>query len=272
MASLAGWWPMFVVVLVGILYAEGLRSAAARGRPYPKPRAVAFAGGLAAVAVALGGPVEAYADVLLSVHMAQHLLLTLVAAPLLALGAPVSLALRSSVPVRRPVLAVVRSRPARVLAHPLVAWVAFGAGMFAVHFTALYEAALASPWIHALEHVLFLALGWLFWAPVVARDGAPGVRLSEPVRMLYLATAAPLQALLALAIVSASAPLYPHYAKLPGRPREAAVVDQGLAGVVMWLAGAMILTIALLLVATSWRRSEQARDRARGGGLRRHAA
>jgi putative copper resistance protein D len=272
MPPVGGSWPLLVLVVAGIAYAEGLRATARLGRPYPRSRAVAFYAGLVAIATSMVWPVGWYADLLLSVHMTQHLLLTFVAAPLLVLGAPISLALRSSPRLRGPLLVVLRSRVARALGNPVVAWLAFAVGMFAVHLTPLYEAALEHAWVHALEHALFLAMGWLFWAPVIGRERPPSVRLPDGARLLYVATAAAPQALLALAIVSASEPLYPYYAALPAPWGPTARADQGLGGVLMWFAGSVVLTFAALLVAVSWRRTDERKERSRNLALERHAA
>ena len=120
-----------MTIAAGIAYAEGLRAAGRLGRPYPRSRAVAFYAGLVAIAVSMVWPIGRYADLLLSVHMTQHLLLTFVAAPLLVLGAPITLALRSGPRIRAPLLVLLRSRVARALGHPVVAWLAFAVGMFA---------------------------------------------------------------------------------------------------------------------------------------------
>ena len=101
-------------------------------------------------------------------------------------------------------------------AHPgrVAALLLFAVVMYASHFSGLYNLALAHEWVHAGEHLLYLMTGVLFWWPVVGLDPAPH-KLSHPARILYLVLMMPLMAFLGVAILSASAPLYPHYAQLP---------------------------------------------------------
>ena len=182
------------------------------------------------VAVALSPPVDARADATLSAHMVQHVALTMVAAPLLALGLP-----------RLPKV------------HPLVAWLLFAATGWLVHFTPLFELATESLPVHVFEHALLIGSGLLFWAQVVG-DGAT---LSHPLRLLYLVVAMPQNTFVALAIFSTTRVLYPHY-EGGGDP----LGDQRLAGGIMWVAGDLLLLVAVLLVAAAWARHEERETRA----------
>ena len=185
------------------------------------PRQGLFAAGLGVVAVALLSPVATYAEALLSVHMVQHLLLALVAAPLL-----------------------VAALPAFPRVHWLAAWVVFAAAGWAVHFSPLFDLALRNQAVHAFEHLVFLGAGLVFWA---------GVRsLSHPARLLYLGLAMPQNTFLALAIFSADHPLYGTYVRM-SRPWGGPVLDdQRLAGGIMWVAGDIALLVAVLIAAAGW--------------------
>ncbi len=183
--------------------------------------------GAATVAVALSPPVDARADATLAAHMVQHVVLTMAAAPLLAAG------LR---------------RPAR--AHPLPAWLLFAATGWLVHFTPLFEAATEHLAVHVVEHALLLGSAVLFWAQAVG----PEARLPYPLRLLYLVVAMPQNTFVALAIFSASRPLYTHYGSGP-----AALADQRLAGGTMWVAGDLVLLAAVLVVAAAWAGDEERR-------------
>jgi cytochrome c oxidase assembly factor CtaG len=109
------------------------------------------------VVFALTGPIDASVETSFSMHMVQHLLLTMVAAPLLLLGAPLTLALAAwPQGSRRAFAGVLHSAPARFLSIPLIAWSAFFAVLWAAHLTGFYEAALRNSGMHALEHVAFL--------------------------------------------------------------------------------------------------------------------
>ena len=209
-------------------------------------------------AVALLSPVDTYADALLSVHMAQHLLLTLVAAPLLLLGRPGTLPLRVVSPERR--RRWLRAGHGRAAAAGVVArwWPGplFAAAGWAIHFSPLFDAALRSPPVHVAEHALFLATALLFWWPVVGGD--PGRRpLPHPVRLLYLGVAMPQNTFLALAVLGADGVLYSHYAE-PARPwGPSPLADQRQGAGLMWVAGDLLLLVSVLLVAAAWARHEE---------------
>lgn len=216
-------------------------------------RSAALRAGVVAVLVALIGPVDEAAHRSLTGHMVQHLLLTSVAAPLIVLGRPLTLALRAGVG-RRALVRSMRSRAFAVATHPAVGWVAFVVTMYAVHLGPLYEAALRSPAWHAAEHSLFLGTALLFWLPVVGETPAPNA-LSHGARLLYLALAMPAEAFLALALFSADHVLYPSYAG-PG-----ALEDQQAAAALLWIVGDLVLVVALVLAALAWKRDDEARQR-----------
>lgn len=187
--------------------------------------------------MALSPPVDSLADRGLPAHMVQHVLLTMIAAPLAAAG--------------------LRGLP-RV--PPLVAWLAFAVTGWVVHLTGFFEAAAEHVPVHVLEHALLFGTALLFWAAVVG----PGATMSHPLRLLYLAVAMPQNTFLALAIYSADRVLYPHYGG-GGDP----LGEQRLAGGIMWVAGDLLLLAAVLCMAAAWARheerqnllSEQAADR-----------
>ena len=228
------------------------------GRPVPIARSAAFLGGLAAIAVALLSGIERYDTTLFSIHMVQHLLLMLVAAPLIALSAPVTQLLRAASPNvrRRFLLPVLHSSAFAGLGHPVVAWLAFIVVLWAAHFSPLFDLALENEAIHQLEHVAFLASALLFWWPAVAADPARR-RLTHPVRGLYVLSQMPLNSFLGMAIVFAAAPLYPHYATLGSPYGITALADQQLAGGIMWLAGDVVLIAAVLAIVAAWMRHEE---------------
>jgi putative copper resistance protein D len=233
------------------------------GNPVPRRRSVAFYGGIVALAFALLSGIARYDTALFSVHMVQHVLLMLVAAPLLALAAPITLILRlsSSETRHRWVLPVLHSRIVGFLAFPVVAWVVFTAMMWGVHFSPLFNASLEDPNIHDFEHLLFLTGALLFWWPAVALDPAPW-RMGHPARVIYLLTQMTQNTFLAVVILDATDVLYPHYATLVRPWGLSAIDDQRLAAGIMWLAGDLIFLSAILLVVAGWMRAE-ARDEAR---------
>jgi putative membrane protein len=226
--------------------------------PVPAFRTAAFLAGLAAIAVGLLSGIERYDTTLFSVHMVQHLLLLLVAAPLLALAAPVTQVLRAASPGvrRRVLLRVLHSTLTKVLGHPVVAWLTFTLVVWASHFSPMFDLALENEAVHTAEHVAFLAAGLLFWWPVVAADPAPR-RMTYPVRALYLLLQMPPSSFLGMAILFAATPLYPHYATLGAPYGIDPLADQQLAGGIMWLAGDVVLITAILAVVAAWMRHEE---------------
>ena len=219
-----------------------------------------FAGGLVAVGVALLSPLDALSGVLASAHMVQHLLLTLVAAPLLAVSAPAGALLRGApTAVRRAVTPSRRRlRPAleamRVLRNPAVVWLLHVGTLWAWHAAALYDAALSSPLVHALEHTTFLLTGVLFWRVVI---GARAVRTSPGLGVLLVFAMTLQSALLALLLTFAQSPWYPGYTATTRPWGIEQLADQQLAGAIMWVpAGFVYLGVALTLLV-GWVRGTQ---------------
>ena len=250
-----------LLLAAGSLYAAGVVRLRRGSGAWPGGRTAAFATGLATLVATLCSPVDAYADVSFTVHMAQHLLLTLLAPPLLALGAPITLALRAGSPaVRRWVTASLRSPVAAFFANPIVGWTVFVGVPVFVHASPLFDEALRStPW-HAVEHGLWLTAALIYWWPIVGVDPNPHP-VRWPVRMLSLFLAMPAMSFLALGIYAGDVPLYPTYATLPAPWGPAALGDQRDAAVMMWLVGNLALVLAILLVAAAWKRDEDARQR-----------
>jgi putative copper resistance protein D len=228
------------------------------GHPVPLARTAAFIGGLVAIAVALLSGVERYDTTLFSVHMVQHLLLMLVAAPLLVLAAPVTQLLRAASPdVRgRWLVPVLHSTPVAAIGHPVVAWLTFTIVLWFTHFSPLFDLALEDRGVHDLEHALYLGSALLFWWPLVAADPARR-RLPYPVRAGYVLLQLPVNSFLGMAILFANSPLYPHYATLGSPYGITALADQQLAGGLMWLAGDVVFIAAVLAVVAAWMRHEE---------------
>ena len=252
-----------VVTVAWWLWAVRRVDAVHPRNPVPRRRTVAFLAGMLAIAFGLISGIERYDTTLFSVHMVQHVLLMLVAAPLLALAAPVTLVLRlaSAETRRRWLLPILHSRVVRFLAHPIVAWLMFAALMWTTHFSPLFNASLEDPLIHDLEHMLFLSGALLFWWPAVALDPAPW-RMSHPARIGYLFTQMTQNTFLAVVILNATTVLYPHYATLVRPWGMTALEDQRLAAGIMWIVGDAIFLTAILAVVAGWMRAE-ARNEAR---------
>ena len=264
--SAIGKWvfdPVTVTMMfaTGSAYVAGLLRMGRLGRSFPAGRRAAFASGWVALALALVSPIDAYADVSFSIHMVQHLLLSVVAPGLLACGAPITLALSAlPAPAARALAAVMRSRAVGVLANPIVGWGLFVGVPILVHASRLFDRALTSSAWHALEHGLWLAAALIYWWPIVGVDPSPH-RMGHGARLLSLTLAMPFMSFLALAIYTADVPLYPAYASLPAPWGPGALADQRNAAAMMWVAGNLALVVAMVLVAASWKRHDDERQR-----------
>jgi putative membrane protein len=224
-------------------------------------RALTFSAGLLAVRVALQSPIDSLAEKLFWVHMIQHLLLLVVAAPLIVLGEPwmsiwrpLPLAFRRTLArtvVRARWLAPVRALFA-ALASPAGAWLAFNATLVAWHLPGPYDLTLRNLDVHVLEHTTFLACGILFWAQVTALAPARG-RLSLVGRIVYVAVAAVVNVGLSMYLAYSQHPLYAPYANLAHRPGGiSALADQQMGAGFMWTAGDMPFAIAIALLVHRW--------------------
>ena len=235
------------LVLVAVLYARGWRRLRRRmpGR-FTWPRLLAFMIGLDLLLVAVSPPMEALALQSLAVHMGQHLILMMLVAPLLWLGAPLAPVLRG-LPGRamRAAIAVFSRAPARcvghVLANPVIGWTSFAVVVWLWHVPALYERALQSDGWHHLQHAAFIASGLLFWWPVV-QPWPSRPRWPRWAMIPYLLLADVQNTVLAAIFTFAGRVLYPTYATA-ARAGQSALDDQILAGVIMWGPGSLIFLI-----------------------------
>lgn len=250
---------LLAVGLAASGYLIGVRAA----RAWPARRTAAFLTGLVVVAIALGSGLDARADELLSIHMIQHMALTMVAAPLIVLGAPVTLTLRALSPsARRPLARLVTSPAARLVTRPVVAWSLFAAVTIGTHLSPLYDAALVSAPLHALEHALYVSTAVLFWLPLIgadpvrARPGAMG-------RIAYLMFAMAPMALVGVHLASTAEVRYLGYLGPAEALGVSALDDQHAAGLLMWIGGKVIMVAAVLLVGWAALAGEERRQRAR---------
>jgi putative membrane protein len=252
--------PVGLIVLAAALYLLGQWRLWQRGDRWSGWRAAAwYGGGLGSIAVATMTGLAAYDETLFSVHMAQHMLLSMVAPVFLALGAPVTLALRAlpvAGPPRRAVLAVLHSRVARVLTFPPVGWVLFVGSPFALYFSGWYPATLEHAWLHELLHLHFLLVGCLFFWPLVGLDPLPG-RVPHPLRFLLIFAALPVHAILGLSIMDSRQLIAgDHYLGLQLAWSDPAS-DQRVGGGLLWASGDLIGLLLLGVVVAQWIRASE---------------
>jgi putative membrane protein len=266
LSALTTWVPdplpcLMAVVAAGWYLLAARRVNRANPRvPVARWRVAAWLAGVAAILIALASAIDVYAADLLTVHMVQHLVLTMVAPPLLALGAPVTLLLRDVSPKtrHRVILPVLHSHVVRLVASPLVAWPLFAVVMWLTHFSPLYDAALEDPNLHVVEHAVYLATGLIFWWPLVAADPIPG-RMGYGTRLAYVGLQMPVSAAVGLAIYFSPSVLYPHYATLVRTWGPSALVDQQVGGIVMWGVGDLLMLAVVPLIVTAWMRADARR-------------
>ena len=244
-------------------YGGAFRRARGRSR-LPPQRAWAFFAGVTVAAAAVLPPFDGWADERLSAHMVQHMLLMLVAPPLILLGAPITVALvaASERTRRRVFLPILHGRTVRVLSSPPVAFLAFMVVLWGSHLTFVYEAAVRSDAVHAGEHAVYLAAAFLFWWPVVGVDPDPA-RLSHPGRILYLFLAMAQMAYLGSMIYGARHVLFASYGAADPR---GALADQQLAGGLMWTAGMFLMVPVLGFVIWDWLSKEERLETRAGAG------
>lgn len=245
--------PLLLVVLVGALWLHQ-RGRSRSPRAGDRWRARAFVAGIAIIAIALMSPLEAVSGALASAHMVQHVLLMLLAAPLLAFSAPGSTLLRGApLAVRRAPGGIRRRLGLRRVhspAHPVAVLLLYIVTLWAWHSAVAYDAALASEPVHILEHVSFLGAALLFWRVIVgARRGR---RVPGGLGFLLVFGAAMASVLLSVLMTFATEHWYAGYATTTSAWGLEPLADQQLAGVLMWIPAGLVYVGTALALFASW--------------------
>ncbi len=257
--------PWLVVALSAAVYVVAARkvSRGAPQHPWPAYRTASFGAGLAITTFAVVGPPGAWDDVFFYAHMTQHILLTVLAAPLLVLGDPVLLALRASNRGMRKrwLVPCLRSRAVHVLTHPAAGWSLFVGVMAVTHLPTVYDGFLDHPVLHDyVEHPLYLASGLVFFQPLLS-SVTGGRFVPHGVRLLSLFTVMVPMAMIGFFIFAAPHPTYPFY-NHTGRPfGPDPLADQHLAGILMWSTSMVLSTTWLVVAANSWLHAEERRTK-----------
>jgi len=257
-----------VLVTLGVAYVQGWRRLAAAGHPPPRWRLTLYIVALVTVALALLGLDEA-AEARFSSHMIQHLLLVMVAAPLVLLGNPLPLVLWGLPRPLRGRIAAATLRPATTVRRALVALsslpmagVLYVVTVWGWHLPALYDAAAEHEIIHVVEHTMLLGTALLFWWPVIR----PAPRLRPPAHpgllIVYLVAATAQNTALGMALAVPDRAFYPHYARAAATLGISAVDDQAFGGGLMWSMGHMYLLPILVILYAIARDSGRDHDEA----------
>jgi len=251
--------PLLTAAVVGGLYLLGVHRLRARGDRWSPWRTMAFLGpGLGLGLLATTSALAVYDTTLLWVHMVQHMVLGMLVPIFLALGAPVTLALRT-LPRRgaRVVQAMLHSRLARVLTFPVVAGVVFVANPFALYFTGWYEATLRNPLLHDLNHLHFVLVGCLWFWPILGLDPMP-VRPAHPLRLLAVFATMPFHAFLGVTIMGSSTLIAGDYYRALDRDWGPSLArDQEIAGGLLWAGGDLVALVVLGVLFAQWARASE---------------
>src|SRR4051794_326968 len=252
-------------IVLAVLYVAAGRRVRRRGDAWPVGRTLAWLCGCAALLMATSSGIGRYGPAMFSVHMGQHMILSMLVPILLVLGGPVTLALRALPPAGRTappgprewLLAAVHSPPARFLTHPLVALPLFVGSYYALYFSGLFAAALPEHAAHVFMNVHFLLTGLLFFWPIVGIDPAPR-RLPPAARMGILFTSVPFHAFFGVALMSSDTVIGDTFYRalaLPWVPDP--LRDQQLGGGLAWASGEIPLLLVVIVLLVQWSRHDE---------------
>ena len=258
--SFTGWnWRpdvLLVVTFFGAVYIRGwLRLRRQSASVVEWWQVLLYLAGLAAIGLALLSSIDAVAEIYLSMHMVQHLLLLMIAPLCILLANPLAVILWG-LPKRLRCLAGYPLRRASLFRYSLgvatfmpVAWTVYVVDLWAWHHPSLYQMALRNEWAHDLQHLLFFSTAILFWWPIA--NPAPRLHgaISYGFRIVYLIAATLQNTLLAMAISLPERVLYPFYSVVPGLRDITPINDQALGGGIMWVSGHMYLIPIIVLIA-----------------------
>jgi putative membrane protein len=258
--------PFFLVAcLVGLgLYAWGVVRLTRRGDKWPVGRTVSYVVGVLTIALMMCTQLNDYGMVMFSVHMVQHMVISMLSPILLLLGAPVTLALRA-LPVasrrgskgpRELLLALLHSHYMRIVTHPVFTIPLFIASLYALYFTPLFDFLMESKPGHVAMMVHFLAVGLVFFWPIMGVDPGPH-RPGYVMRMLELFAGMPFHAFFGIALMMASEPMIKAYENPPASLGIDALSDQNAAGGIAWAFSEIPSVLVLIALVFQWYRSEQ---------------
>ncbi|MEU0372180.1 cytochrome c oxidase assembly protein [Streptomyces sp. NPDC006283] len=263
--------------LVGCLlalgfYGWGVARLRRRGDSWPVSRTVWFTVGVLSIALMMCTKLNDYGMVMFSVHMVQHMVISMLSPIVLLLGAPITLALRA-LPVagrgrkgpREVLLMLLHSRYMRIVTHPAFTIPLFIASLYGLYFTPLFDFLMESKTGHVAMMVHFLAVGLVFFWPIMGVDPGPH-RPGYVMRMLELFAGMPFHAFFGIALMMATEPMIGAYRNPPASLGIDALSDQNAAGGIAWAFSEIPSVLVLIALVFQWYRSDQRqakrRDRA----------
>ncbi|MGY1434035.1 cytochrome c oxidase assembly protein [Streptomyces reniochalinae] len=263
--------PFFLVgcLLALALYGWGVVRLRRRGDAWPVGRTIGFVAGVLTVALVMCTGLNEYGMVLFSVHMVQHMVISMLSPILLLLGAPVTLTLRALPSAgrgrkgpRELLVALLHSRYLRVITHPAFTIPLFIASLYALYFTPLFDFLMGSLAGHIAMMVHFLAVGLVFFWPIMGVDPGPH-RPGFVMRILELFAGMPFHAFFGIALMMASEPMIETYSDPPASLGVSALSDQSAAGGIAWAFSEIPSVIVLVALVFQWYVSEQRHARRR---------
>jgi putative membrane protein len=262
------WFFLVCCLLAAGLYLAGVARLLRRGDRWPLARTAAWLGGLATVLLVTCTGIGRYGMVLFSVHMFQHMVLSMLSPILLLLAAPITLALRAVRPApsrrgpRELLVAVLRSRVARVVTSPLVTLPLFIASLYGLYFSPIFDVLMGSPVGHDYMLVHFVVVGLAFFWPIMGTDPAPH-RPPYVFRMLELFIGMPFHAFFGIAVMQSASLLTTTFAHPPVFWGINALTDQHTGGAIAWAFSEAPTLLVLGALFTQWFRDEDRQARRR---------
>ncbi|MFF7594761.1 cytochrome c oxidase assembly protein [Streptomyces mirabilis] len=262
--------PFFLVAcLVGLgLYGWGVVRLARRGDKWSVGRTIAFVLGVLTVMLVMCTKLNDYGMVMFSVHMVQHMVISMLSPILILLGAPITLALRA-LPVaatrgnkgpRELLLMFLHSRYMRIITHPAFTIPLFIASLYALYFSPIFDFLMGSKTGHIAMMCHFLAVGLIFFWPIMGVDPGPH-RPGYLMRMLELFAGMPFHAFFGIALMMASAPMVETYKNPPASLGIDALSDQSAAGGIAWAFSEIPSVLVLIALLFQWYASEKRQAR-----------
>ncbi|MGA6223754.1 cytochrome c oxidase assembly protein [Streptomyces umbrinus] len=261
--------PFFLVAcLLGLaLYGWGVVRLVRRGDAWPVGRTVSFVIGVLSVMLVLCTGLNDYGMVMFSVHMVQHMVISMLSPILILLGAPITLALRAlptagrdRMGPRELLLMFLHSRFMRIVTHPAFTIPLFIASLYALYFTPIFDFLMDSKTGHIAMMCHFLAVGLVFFWPIMGVDPGPH-RPGYLMRMLELFAGMPFHAFFGIALMMASEPMVQTYKNPPSSLGIDALADQTAAGGIAWAFSEIPSVLVLLALLFQWHRSEERQAR-----------
>ena len=251
--------PIAILILIYVWGLHNVWRRAGREHGITRRQWMSFVAAILVLVLALLSPIDALSDQLFSAHMIQHLMLILVAAPLLVMS-DFQLALLWALPRRRAQKigsGFNQSQPVsgtwRVLNHPVFVWILFTLSMWIWHASRFYQAALTNDVIHAFEHLTFLFTAMLFWWILFKHNRPDHLHYAMTIPFLFLTVLQ--SSILGALMTFTSQPWYPDYAASAARWGLTPLQDQQIAGLIMWVPGGAVFTLLTIAYFAAWLRA-----------------